>query len=166
LSFAQSSFTLHSQGTRNLKLAVAGATKIKAKFIGPYEVVKKIGSVAYKLTLPEIMSRIHPVFHVSLLNPYLDGGRENVIPPPVVVNGEAWYIIEKVIDHRDFKNKKREFLVQWKGYGPEENTWVPDRELKHSDALREYLDKLQSVEAPAARMTSKKGKAGPKSSVK
>jgi hypothetical protein len=38
----------------------------------------------------------------------------------VVVDGEAWYIIEKVIDHRDLENKKREFLVQWEGYGPEE----------------------------------------------
>jgi hypothetical protein len=85
-----------------------------------------------------------------------------VFPPPVVFDGGAWYIIEKVIDHCDVKNKKREFLVQWKGYGPEENTWVPDRELKHSDALREYLDKLESVETPAATMTSKKRKAGPK----
>jgi hypothetical protein len=57
-------------------------------------VVRKIGSVAYKLTLPESMARVHPVFHVSLLKPYLDGGRENVIPPPVVVDGEAWYIIK------------------------------------------------------------------------
>jgi hypothetical protein len=51
--------------TRNLRLAVAGATKFKAKFIGPFEVVKKIGSVAYKLTHPGSMSRVHPVFHVS-----------------------------------------------------------------------------------------------------
>jgi hypothetical protein len=45
----------------------------------------------------------------------------------VVVDGEAWYIIEKVIDHRDLENKKREFLVQWEGYGPEEiclGTWL------------------------------------------
>jgi hypothetical protein len=83
-----------------------------------------------------------------------------MIPPPEVVDGKAWYIIEKVIDHLDSKNRKREFLVQYKGSGPEENAWLPDRELKHSNPLCDYLEKLQSVEKSAARLTSKKRKAG------
>ncbi len=58
-----------------------------------------------------------------------------------------------MIDHRDSKNKKREFLVPWKGYGPEKSTWVPDRDLTQSDALREYLDKLPSIETPAGGLT-------------
>jgi hypothetical protein len=60
--------------TRKLKLAVAGAAKFKVKF-GTYEVVKRMGSVAYRLTLPESMARVHPVFHASLLKPYVAVGK-------------------------------------------------------------------------------------------
>ena len=41
------------------------------RFIGPYEIVSKVGSVAYRLKLPPELSRIHYTFHVSMLRKYI-----------------------------------------------------------------------------------------------
>ena len=60
--------------TSNIKLKTPGARKLLPRWIGPFEIVKRIGVVAYRLKLPETM-RIHNVFHVSLLKPYKANGR-------------------------------------------------------------------------------------------
>ena len=44
--------------------------KLNIKFIGPYEVIEKVGLVAYRLTLPLDLEKIHNVFHVSMLRRY------------------------------------------------------------------------------------------------
>ena len=45
--------------------------KLSPRYIGPYEIVSKVGSVAYKLKLPPELSRIHDTFHVSMLRKYI-----------------------------------------------------------------------------------------------
>ena len=44
--------------------------KLSLRFIGPYEVIEKVGSVAYRLALPPYLEKIHNVFHVSMLRRY------------------------------------------------------------------------------------------------
>ena len=44
--------------------------KLSPRFIGPYEVIEKVGSVAYRLALPPELEKIHSVFHVSMLRRY------------------------------------------------------------------------------------------------
>ena len=45
--------------------------KLSPRYIGPYEILSKVGPVAYKLKLPPELSRIHDTFHVSMLRKYI-----------------------------------------------------------------------------------------------
>ena len=44
--------------------------KLSPRFIGPFEILKNVGTVAYRLALPLSMSSVHEVFHVSMLQRY------------------------------------------------------------------------------------------------
>jgi hypothetical protein len=74
--------------------------------------------------------RIHPVFHVSLLsktkNPLND--HDEILEE---------YEVEKIVDKRT-KNGVTEYLVKWKGYEEDENTWEPTKHLNCQDAVRRY----------------------------
>ena len=62
--------------------------------------------------------RIHPVFHVSLLEPHKPSiipGRSLPLPPPVVIDSEEEFEIEEVLDSK-FMRKRLFYLVKWKGY--------------------------------------------------
>ena len=67
--------------TRNIHLKHPGSNKLLPKWIGPFPIEKQIGHVAFKLQLPDTMSRIHPVFHASLLSNYTPGGELKPLPP-------------------------------------------------------------------------------------
>jgi len=72
--------------TRNLTLKTPGARKFLPKFVGPFKVLAKVGSVAYRLELPPTM-RIHNVFHVALLQPYSASGTYQPPPPMLAEDG-------------------------------------------------------------------------------
>ena len=114
--------------TTNLRLKVPGSTKLLPRYVGPFPVEQAIGKAAYKLALPSAM-RIHPVFHVSLLHPYHSDGAVHPPPPLYFDDGLPFYEVEAVLQHREVRRGKRavkHYLVKWKGYGHEHNTWEPE----------------------------------------
>ncbi|KAJ9521797.1 hypothetical protein QJQ45_024663, partial [Haematococcus lacustris] len=121
-----------------------GVRKLKPRYVGPFNVQYMVGKAAVKLWLPDEWSRLHNVFHVSLVKPYRTDASEAVPglagPPPVQwLDGEPQYTVEKVVGHRlepskgkrKGKSKKRrlEFLVKWQGHGDEHNTWELSTQL-------------------------------------
>ncbi|KAJ9505720.1 hypothetical protein QJQ45_006415 [Haematococcus lacustris] len=147
--------------TQNMRGRVGqpGARKLKPRYVGPFRVEYMVGRAAVKLDLPEEWSRIHNVFHVSLVKPYRTYDASDQVPghagpPPLQwLDGEPEYKVEKVVDHRLAKSqgkrggkpKKRqlEFLVKWQGHGDEHNTWETRSQLVGcQELLTAYLQKL------------------------
>ncbi|KAJ9522154.1 hypothetical protein QJQ45_005129 [Haematococcus lacustris] len=122
--------------TRNLRIKTGKVRKFVPRYVGPFVVEAKINANAYKLTLPASMSRLHPVFHVSLLKKY-SGSDVGIMPPPVEWMDETpVYYVERLLDHRYVRaGKAGEFLVQWEGYDASFNTWEPRANLTGCDKL-------------------------------
>ena len=78
--------------------------KLSPRFIGPYEVLKRIGPVAYDLTLPPELAKLHNVFHVSILRRYRSDESHILPMQEVQVHPEYPYDEEpKVILAREVK---------------------------------------------------------------
>jgi hypothetical protein len=128
--------------------------KLENKRLGPFKVIEDDqlkSKYAVRLQLPESM-KIHPVFHVSLLeqaasDPY--PGQRIEPPPPVVVDGGDEYLVDSVVDSRLFgRTKKLQYLVKWTGYD----------QLNWEDA--DNVDGLQAVDRFHTLYPSKPGPLG------
>jgi hypothetical protein len=124
--------------------------KLMPRFLGPFKVIKAVGNVAYKLELPPHL-KVHPVFHVSQLEAYRADGRYQPPPPEVMVDGIPEYEVTAIKDKRVGRGGKVSYLVAWKGYGPEHDTWEP---LGH---LRNARDAVAKFEATTGRRPSRVG---------
>ena len=99
--------------------------KLAAKFFGPFQVVERVGPVAYKLQLPPT-SKVHPVFHMSLLKKAVQTPADSVFPPELELNQDEILVPKRVLATRLIKDQQAEFeqwLIQWDGQGKEEATW-------------------------------------------
>jgi hypothetical protein len=122
----------------NLSLPSSMSRKLTARFLGPFDVERVVSPVVYKLKLPDSL-KIHPVFHVSMLQPWrVDAefpAHQSVPtrPPPVDVDDNR-YEVDRLLDKRTRRygrGQRVEYLVRWQGYGPEDDTWEP---VSHIDA--------------------------------
>jgi len=98
--------------------------KLDYKLRGKFQIEKLCGTNAYRLKLPPSSGQIYLVFQVSLLEPYRQNtipGRRLPAPPPVDLEQQE-YVIEK-IKRTEITGSQAKYLVPWKGYGPDEDTW-------------------------------------------
>jgi hypothetical protein len=117
--------------------------KLDSIKIGPYRIQERMDNDNYRLALPPRM-RIHPVFHISLLSLTKNPETETEIEI------EDEYEVERILDKRE-RNETTEYLVKWKDYPNEENTWEPTTHLQCPDRVQEYQDHLRSLKVTRSR---------------
>ena len=133
--------------TKNLTFQTVGTRKFLPKYIGPFPITQLVGKAAARLQLPPTY-RIHPVFHVSLLKPYRQSEYTQTPPPPLQVDDEGIpvYEVEDILAHKPLKQGRQttwQFLVKWKGYGHEHNSWEPYSNIATKDlTLQPYWEKI------------------------
>ena len=120
---------LKLQPYRQLSVAARKNLKLSACFYGPFEVLDRIGKVAYKLKLPST-SKIHPVFHVSMLKGKIGESTQVLQTLSEVLNHEVLsFIPQAVLDER-VKRGKVECLIHWQWLLPTNATWEDRQRLQ------------------------------------
>jgi hypothetical protein len=117
------------------------SSKLAPKRYGPFQIVKVISPVAYRLRLPTTW-KIHDVFHASLLSPYRETtthGPNFSRPPPDLISGEEEFEVESILNHRRHgRSRTLQYLIKWKGYPHSDNTWEPASQVHAPELTKAY----------------------------
>ena len=112
--------------------------------LGPYAIDRQVNANAYCLKLPKSMRRLHPVFNVVKLSlaPQDPFPTRKPPPPPApeLVDGEEEWEVEEVLDSRLLRGKLK-FLVKWKGFGREENSWEDASDVHAGELVQEFYER-------------------------
>ena len=114
------------------------------RYDGPYKITKinpEFSTVT--LDLPQA-NNVFPVFHTSEILPFIEND-EHLFPSralhplePVLVNDNLEHFIDRIIDEKKTRLGGRggtKYLVRWAGQGPENDLWLPQKELEDCEAL-------------------------------
>ena len=132
---------------RQSTLFTAPNRKLAPRFFGPFRVEARIGSTAYRLELPA-ESRIHPVFHVSLLKRAIGSEVPAQELPSSLWDSDPPFLPETVLERRVVNREGEEFdqvLVKWLGQGIDEATWMDVADMHGQFPLFRLEDKASST---------------------
>ncbi|TYK04678.1 pol protein [Cucumis melo var. makuwa] len=109
--------------------------KLSPRFVGPFEILERIGPVAYRLALPPSFFAVHDVFHVSMMRRYVADPTHVVDFEPLQISENLSYEEQPVeILAREVKKlRSREISlvkVIWRNHGVEEATWEREEDMR------------------------------------
>jgi hypothetical protein len=114
--------------------------KIAPPYIKPFSILERCGTVAYKLELPQSLSRVHNIFHVSQLKRCLKAPVNVILPKVEPLKADLMYLEHpiKILDQKSHVTRRKMikfFMIQWSNYTVEEATWESDDFLysRHPD---------------------------------
>ncbi|KAK4729469.1 hypothetical protein R3W88_022457 [Solanum pinnatisectum] len=122
--------------------------KLSPRYIGPYRISKRVGSVAYELELPQELAAVHLVFHVSMLKKCM-GDSSLIIPTENIgIKDSLSYeeISVRILDRQVRKLRTKEVVsvkVLWRNQFVKEPTWEAEEDMK-----KRYPYLFESGEVP------------------
>ena len=134
---------LKLQPYRHRSLAVRINEKLSPMFYGPFEVLDKIGTVAYRLKLPPT-ARLHDVFHVSQLKKSIAGTvAADTIPEMLTSELELQVEAETVMKWRRLTDGSLQVLIKWCNLSDIDSTWEEAEVIKKQFPSFNLEDKVQ-----------------------
>ena len=109
--------------------------KLAPRYIGSFEIRSRVGEVAYKLILPHELSRIHPVFHVSMLRKYIPDPSHVLQPQMVELNENLSHkeypvaIVDRQVRQLHTKDIPMVKVV-WSNHSVENCTWETEVDMR------------------------------------
>jgi hypothetical protein len=102
--------------------------KLPPPYIGPFPILEKCGTVAYKLDLPPSLTGVHNIFHLSQLKKCLKAHVDVVLPEVAPLEADLSYPEHptKILDQKDRVTRRKTikfFKIQWSNHSEKEATW-------------------------------------------
>jgi hypothetical protein len=109
--------------------------KLSPRFIGPFEVLERVGEVAYRLALLPMLAGVHNVFHVSMLRKYVPDCNHVVAYEPLQLREDLTYEEQpvRIVDKKEQELRRRTIQyvkVQWSNHSEREATWELEEEMR------------------------------------
>ena len=131
--------------TKNLVFKERPSKKLMERYVGPYVIEKIVSLNAVKLRLPSSM-RIHLVVNMSQIVRYREQmkGQKKKEGKAIEVDGVEEWEVEKVLNKKKIRGVEK-YLIQWKGFTAEGNTWERKENLKNAGKLIEEFERGEVV---------------------
>nr|GFD28240.1 hypothetical protein [Tanacetum cinerariifolium] len=113
--------------------------KLSPRFIGPFEILDRVGEVSYRLALPPQLSHVHDVFHVSLLRGYKYHPLHVISYPLDQIRTDLSYVEEpeSILERQDRVMRKKTIpfvKILWRNHLEREATWETEESIRTSYA--------------------------------
>ena len=109
--------------------------KLSPRFIGPYDIVEKVGKLAYRLALPNALGKVHDVFHISRLKCYVAASSHVLDPKPSDLDENLSYEEQpiRILDRKVRSTRRKDITmvkVLWSDHRSQEATWETEDSMR------------------------------------